>query len=235
MRFAFESLQDIPMRVNRMNVDAMDLLSRDRGFEAVALLRETSALDPQNPFTLNNLGVAEETIGDYSSALKYYTAAAESHSSEPVVVTLGSFMERKIREPHGRGERETAGRAAAERSTPPRNSPSCLTFAEYSRPIRMIGSQREQDFLRAYSLDPASAFSLNNRGYVAERDGDLEIGQFFYEKARRADDSYARVGLATRASAEGEGSCYSCNRERPQGGWRVDIYSQERRRAKRSD
>ena len=62
----------------------------------------------------------------------------------------------------------------------------------------------KQDFLRAYSLDPSSAFSMNNRAYVAEREGDLETAQFFYEKAQRADNSYARVGLATQASAEGK-------------------------------
>src|ERR1035438_2821851 len=37
MKNAFDSLQDVPMRVNRMNVDAMDLLAEHRGFEAVAL------------------------------------------------------------------------------------------------------------------------------------------------------------------------------------------------------
>src|ERR1700677_3143894 len=37
MQAAFESLQDVPMRVNRMNVDAIDLLEQSRGFEAVAL------------------------------------------------------------------------------------------------------------------------------------------------------------------------------------------------------
>jgi Flp pilus assembly protein TadD len=60
-----------PMRVNRMNVDAMNFCRRS-GTEAVALLRQTTLLDPQNPFTLNNLGVAYEAIGDYDSALKYY-------------------------------------------------------------------------------------------------------------------------------------------------------------------
>src|SRR5580698_4704737 len=51
MQEAFESLQDVPMRVNRMNVDAMELLSEDRGLEAITLLREALALDAQNPFT----------------------------------------------------------------------------------------------------------------------------------------------------------------------------------------
>ena len=59
MNYAFNSLQDIPMRVNRMNIDAMDLLSKNRGFQAVALLKQALSADPTNPFTLNNLGGGE--------------------------------------------------------------------------------------------------------------------------------------------------------------------------------
>src|ERR1700679_2591519 len=65
MRAALDSLQDLPMRVNRMNVEAMRLLSQDRPFESVATLKQALALDPRNPFTINNLGVADEAIGDY--------------------------------------------------------------------------------------------------------------------------------------------------------------------------
>lgn len=87
MKAALENIDDLPMRVNRMNIDAMRLLSEDRGFEAIGLLDQALSLDPNNPFTLNNLGVANETIGDQSNALKYYRAAADTHSSEPIVVT----------------------------------------------------------------------------------------------------------------------------------------------------
>jgi tetratricopeptide (TPR) repeat protein len=87
-----------------------------------------------------------------------------------------------------------------------------------------------QDFLHAYSLDPASAFSLNNRGYVAEMDGDIETAEFFYDKARQSGDSNARVGLATLRSAEGKrlstvatDSGHHVNDE-------LDKYSQKRRR-----
>ena len=71
MEYAFESLHDVNVRVNRMNVDAITLLSQNRGFEAIALLHETLSLDPQNPFTLNNLGVAHEAIGDYWPARSF--------------------------------------------------------------------------------------------------------------------------------------------------------------------
>jgi Flp pilus assembly protein TadD len=82
MQYAFQVLRDGPMMVNRMNLDAMNLLSQGRGFEALALLHKAQALDPRNPFTLNNVGVAYESIGEYESALKAYDSAAALNSSE---------------------------------------------------------------------------------------------------------------------------------------------------------
>ncbi|HEV2322474.1 MAG TPA: hypothetical protein VGS10_00865, partial [Terracidiphilus sp.] len=72
MTFAFEDLHEIPMQVNRINVDAMTLLSQGRAFEASTLLQHALTLEPQNPFTLNNLGAVDQTIGDYADALNYY-------------------------------------------------------------------------------------------------------------------------------------------------------------------
>ena len=87
-----------------------------------------------------------------------------------------------------------------------------------------------QNFLTAYSLNPQSAFSLNNRGYVAERDGDLETAQFFYEKARNADDSSARVGLATRQFAEGQNLVSVAADSNEKVDSALDEYSRQRRR-----
>jgi hypothetical protein len=53
-------------------------------------------------------------------------------------------------------------------------------------------------------LDPASAFSLNNVGFVAEMQGDTETAEYFYEKARSADGARAKVAVATNRSAEGQ-------------------------------
>ena len=203
MNYAFENLQDVPMRVNRMNVNAMDLIRKNRGFQAASLLREALSLDPQNPFTLNNLAVADEATGDYESALKEYTAAAESHSSEVVVVSL---------------DRSWIGKSVclmavdSARRLEARMTKMAVAEVHAAR-LNLLGVAATNqddwlsargDFLRAYSLDPASAFSLNNRGYVAEKDGDLETAEFFYAKARKANDSGARVGLATDRAAEGK-------------------------------
>jgi Flp pilus assembly protein TadD len=61
-----------------------------------------------------------------------------------------------------------------------------------------------QYFEQSYALDPGNAFSLNNLGYLAEKDGDFETAQEFYEKARTAEGAHLRVGVATRRSAEGK-------------------------------
>jgi tetratricopeptide (TPR) repeat protein len=229
MKNAFDSLQDVPMRVNRMNVDAMDLLAEHRRFEAVALLRETLSLDPQNPFTLNNLGVAEEAIGDYDAALKYYGSASDRHSTEPVVVTLDRSWRGK---PVSGMAAESAKRLEGRIKKMDTVEAQAVMFnlRGVSATNKNDWPSARQDFLHAYSLDPASAFSLNNRGYVAEMDGDLETAQFFYDKARKAGNSNARVGLATLRSAEGKRLLTVAADSNHQVDGVLDKYSQDRRK-----
>jgi Flp pilus assembly protein TadD len=228
MQAAFGSLQDVPMHVNRMNVDAMDLLEQSRGFEAVALLHQALALDPQNPFTLNNLGVADETIGDFEDALRSYNASAQLHSSERVVVTLDRAW---------RGKAVSATAAASEKRLEERlkkmngaeEHAVLLTLRGVTATNQNNRLAARENFLQAYSLDPRSAFSLNNRGFVAEMDGDLETAEFFYDKARKAGDSNARVGLATQHGAEGKRLTTVATESDHQVDGELDQYSQERR------
>lgn len=203
LTFALNDVKDKPMQVNRMNVEAIQLLAQDRDFEAVVMLRRALAIDPQNPFTLNNLGVAEEATGDLTGALQNYDAAAASRSKEPVVVTLNRAT---------RGKPIDAVAAASARLLRKRIHNEADTELE-AKMLTLHGvfaanqndwPAAKKDFLQAYSLDPHSAFSLNNLGYVAEKNGDLETAQFYYSKARSAEDANARVGLATEGSAEGE-------------------------------
>lgn len=229
MQEAFQSLQDVPMRVNRMNVTALDLLSKGKGQEAVTLLRQTIALDPRNPFTLNNLGVAYEAVGDYESALKYYRSAASLNSSESVVVTL---------DPSWVGKPVSAMATASLKRLDERVKRLGSAQVD-SKLFTMQGifaangndwSAAKQDFLHAYALDPSSAFSLNNRGFVAEMDGDLETAQFYYEKARKALDSDAKVGLATKQAAEGKKLVTVAVGSSRQVESQLDIYSAQRHR-----
>jgi Flp pilus assembly protein TadD len=228
MSYALTSLKDVPIRVNRMNVEAIELLSQGRSFEADDLLRQALTLEPMNAFTLNNLGVAEEATGDPENALKYYDAAAAFHSSEPIVVSLKrSWRGKPVSEMAAESARalrkkmKTVGNDEA-RAT-------MLSLRGVAATNRNDWQTAKQDFLQAYSLNPESAFSLNNLGYVAEKDGDLETAEFYYAKARKAEDADARIGLATQRSAEGQQLVTVAADSGHNVDGKLDQYSQSRR------
>jgi Flp pilus assembly protein TadD len=202
MSYALDSIQDLPMRINRMNFDAMALMAQNRYWEAQTLLQQARRLDPNNSFTLNNLGVASESIGDYDNALRYYDAAAGERSKEPVVVTVAASWRGK---PVSQVAADNAKRLQARMQQLNTNEArAALLNAEGVNALNQNDwNTARKDFLQAYDLNPYSAFSLNNAGYIAERQGDIETAQFFYAKARAAGDSHAKVGLATRTDAEG--------------------------------
>jgi Flp pilus assembly protein TadD len=202
MREAFGNLSDVPMQVNHMNVEAIRLLSESRTPEADLLLQQALAMDPRNTFTLNNLGVVKESRGDYEQALTFYLAAAESHSSEPVIVTTSRTWRGKpvsvMAADSAKRLRERMQNIANDQARA-----ALLAARGVAATNRNDWPAARQAFLQSYSLDPNSAFSLNNIGYLAERDGDLETAQFYYARARKAEHANDRVGLATRHSAEG--------------------------------
>lgn len=227
MMDAIDTLKNTPMRVNRMNIRALELLAQDHGFAAQEVLEQAQKLDPQNPFTLNNLGVASEAVGDYQDALKYYDEVAASGSNDPVVITLKAST-------RGKPVSEVAAHSAANLRKKMRNmnvNREEATMLEL-RGVYEVNENNwdaaKQDFLNAYKADPYSAFTLNNLGYVAEREGDLETAQFFYNQARKASDANARVGLATQAGAHGTRLAAVANTSTREVGSELQEYTQER-------
>jgi tetratricopeptide (TPR) repeat protein len=229
MQYAFQSLQNSPMQVNRMNVDAMDLLAAGRRFESVAMLNKALALDPRNPFTMNNLGVAEESVGDYDAALKFYRSAAATNSKETIVVTADRSWRGK---PVSSMASTNAGRLEdrMKNVASDRAHAAMLALRGVTATNGNDWAAAREDFLHAYELDPAGAFSLNNRGFVAEMEGDLESAEFFYEKALRAGDAGALVGVATQRGAEGRKLLTVAEDSDHQVDTEIDKYSQQRRR-----
>jgi len=203
MRDAFVNLQDTSMRVNQKNIIAMQLLANNRGFDAIAILKQILPLEPHNAFTLNNLGVASEATGDFNSALRYYLTAASLNSAEPATVTPDqSWRGKSVSEMAAASARRLEKRMRINGSTEDRAI--MLTVQGVLAANENDWDTAREDFLTAYSLDPTSAFTLNNRGYVAEKDGDLETAQYFYAKAQRAEDADAKIGFATQMTAEGQ-------------------------------
>ncbi len=202
--FAGEILgvKDPSMRADYANVAAARLLSQGRAAEAEALLTNALASDPRNAFTLNNLGVAKESQGEWESALEFYKQAASAHSSRLVVVTFNRVWRYKpVSEVAAASVRHIEARLQSET---PQERAARWNFRGVEAINRNDWNAAAQDFRLAYSLNPNSAFSLNNLGYAAEVGGDQETAQFFYEKARQAPDARASIDLATVQSSEGK-------------------------------
>jgi len=225
----FEGLEDVSMQVNHLNVEAMVLLSRDRSDEAITLLHKALPLDEQNPFTLNNLGVADETIGDYEGALKSYRAVAAEHSSEAVIETLDrSWRGRPVSEMAAANAKRLQERM--KRMDTADLSASALTLHGVAAANRNDWAEAREDFSHAYTLTPFNAFSLNNRGYVAEMDGDLETAEYFYKKAQQAPGSSGRIAHSTQHAIEGQKLSAVATDSSHDVDDELDQYSQDRHR-----
>ena len=202
LQSAISTFHDMPMQINRANVRAVGLLSQGRIREADTLLQQTLALDPNNAFTLNNLGVARESQGEYGEALKYYNAAANAHVEDPVIVTMnGSWRGKPLSDmARSSGDRLRKRMKSLESD---QAQIALLNLRGVSAANRNDWRAAQDYFSQAYRLGPDNAFSLNNQGFMAERNGDLESAEDFYRQAREAGGSNDRVGIATRPVAEG--------------------------------
>ncbi len=194
-----------PLEVTRMNVRAIGLLQKDRPLEAQRVLERALALQPQNPFTINNLGFAMEKQGELQAALQYYDKAASLHSDEKVIVTVNSR-----REWRGKEISEVAKENARKLRRQLREEPS-LQEQVARLNLRGVSALNRNDrkaarsfFEQANRLDSHNAFTLNNMGYLAELDGDKETANYLYSRARAAQEAGTVVGVATKREAEGK-------------------------------
>lgn len=196
------AIPDLPLEINHDNVEAVRMLSQGRAPEADLFLTRVLGKDPKNIFTLNNLGVAKEMEGESQEALRLYEGAAALGSNASAVVTLNNAW-------RGKPASQMAAQNARNLQTRIDNQRSVETrLAELNvRGVSALNrndlNAAEQDFRAAFALDPTNAFAVNNIGYLSEIDGDRETAQFYYDKAQTLPGSNAKVGLASRGSAEG--------------------------------
>lgn len=195
--------QTAGVQVNVLNVEAIGLLNKDRVAEADLLLQKALRLDPRNPFTLNNLGYAKEKEGELEQAIKCYHAAADRNSDEPVIVTVNKAW-------RGRGISKVAAnnaknvQAALKKEDTVEARVARLNQRGVSALNRNDRVEARKYFVQAYKLAPEDAFTLNNMGYVSELDGDRESADFYYAKAKGADNHERHVTLASRREDEGK-------------------------------
>jgi|GEM_PF-300249 Flp pilus assembly protein TadD len=192
-----------PMKINGLNSEALDLLNRDRAPEADVVLQTALKLDPNNPFTLNNMGFAKEKEGELEAAIQYYDRSAATGSREPIVIAFNkSWRGRPISEVAARNA--ASSRKELNKSQDLQDRVARLNVQGVSAMNRNDRKAAKTSFEAAYKLDPKNAFAINNMGYLAEMEGDKETAQSFYEQAQRAERARQKVMVSTRPELEGQ-------------------------------
>src|ERR1700731_405544 len=192
-----------PMKVNELNSEALGLLNRDRAPEADVVLQAALKIDPNNPFTLNNMGFAKEKEGELEWAIRYYDGSAATGSREPIVIAFNkSWRGKPISEVAAQNadkSRKELGKAQDMQARVAR-----LNLRGVSAMNRNDRKAARQSFEQAYKLDPKNSFAVNNMGYLAELEGDTETAQSYYQQAQRAERARQKVMVSTRPEVEGQ-------------------------------
>jgi Flp pilus assembly protein TadD len=192
-----------PMKVNELNSEALGLLNRDRAPEADVVLQAALKIDPNNPFTLNNMGFAKEKEGELESAIRFYDSSAATGSREPIVIAFNkSWRGKPISEVAASNAEK--GRKELSKAQDLQDRVARLNLRGVSAMNRNDRKTAREDFQQAFKLDPKNSFALNNMGYLAELEGDRETAQSFYEQAQGAERARQKVMVSTRPEVEGQ-------------------------------
>ena len=167
--------------VQRLNREGVDAVRKHNYKKAEKLFYKAYLFDPDDPFTLNNLGYIAELQGQIDRAQQFYSLAAEQPSE--AVVDLSSKKEL-------RGQPMSAVVDVT-------NQPLQVNHANVEA-VRLLrqGRAPEADLLlqEVLKTDPHNIFTLNNMGVAKEMEGEQqEALRYFDEASRAASDATAVV------------------------------------------
>ncbi len=158
--------------VQKLNREGVKEIQKHHLERAQRLFYKAYLIDPDDPFTLNNLGYISELEGKIERAQRYYELAAKENNSETVIAEASSrkFQGRKLSEvTNSYGNLELRINRA---------NILAMGLLEQGR------NQEAEDVLRdALKLDPKNPFTLNNLGFAMEGQGDLESALRYYNDA----------------------------------------------------
>jgi Flp pilus assembly protein TadD len=183
--------RSISTPVQRLNQKGVEAVRSHNYGKAEALFYKAYLLDPDDPFTLNNLGYVSEMQGQVDRAQDFYTLAGKQ-PTDAVIYRASS-------------DRENAKRVENRSVNEALNiSPQSLQVNHDNvEAVRLLSQGRapEVDLLLQQSLktDPHNIFTLNNMGVAKELEGESDDALKYYEAAA-ADHSDA-AALVTINSA----------------------------------
>jgi Flp pilus assembly protein TadD len=158
--------------VQKLNREGVREIQKHHLARAESLFYKAYLIDPDDPFTLNNLGYISELQGKIDRAQRYYQLAAKENNSETVIAMASA------RSMEGRKLSEVTSSYGSLELRINRGNILAMSLLEQGR------SQEAEDVLRdTLKLDPRNPFTLNNLGFAMESQGDLESALRYYNDA----------------------------------------------------
>src|SRR5579864_3684666 len=160
-----------PTPVQKLNQEGVKELQKHQYKKAKATFYKAYLIDPNDPFTLNNLGYVAELEGQADRAQRYYSLA-QAQGSDAIVYKSTE------RAAVGKPVDQIAGNAAD-------NKMQVNRINVYAIGLLQKDQAPEADLAlqKALKLDPTNPFTLNNLGYAREKEGELEQAYKFYSEA----------------------------------------------------
>src|SRR4051812_10392919 len=160
-----------PTPVQKLNQDGVKAVQKHDYEKAKRLFYKAYLLDPNDPFTLNNLGYIAELEGEIERAQRYYALAAEQPSVAEVAVASSDDLK-------GKQVDQVAGNAADRQMQVNRTN-------VYAMGLLLKDRAPEADVAlnKALALDAKNPFTLNNLGWAKEKEGELELALRYYSQA----------------------------------------------------
>jgi Flp pilus assembly protein TadD len=159
--------------VQRLNREGVDAVRKHNYAKAEELFYKAYLYDPEDAFTLNNLGYIAELQGQIDRAERFYSLAAEQSSD--AVIDRAS-----LRRVEGRSMKEAL--ALTER-------PLQMNHDNVEA-VRLLSQGRapEADLLlqEALKADPQNVITLNNMGVAKEMEGETQEALKYYDGAAAA-------------------------------------------------
>ncbi|HVO64147.1 MAG TPA: hypothetical protein VMT53_24720 [Terriglobales bacterium] len=157
--------------IQKLNREGVKEVQKRHLERAKKLFYQAYLIDPNDPFTLNNLGYISELEGDADRALRYYELSSKNASE--ATIDVASRPELK-----GRPLQEAFAQL---------DVPALKTNKANVEAISLLGKGRiaeaEDTLKHVLTADPHNPFTLNNMGFVMESEGDLHSALKYYSAA----------------------------------------------------
>src|SRR6476620_7837170 len=158
--------------VQKLNRQGVNEIKKHHLDKAERLFYRAYLIDPDDPFTLNNLGYISELQGKVERAQRYYQLAAKENNSETVIA------EASARKLQGHKLSEITASYGNLDLRVNRGNMQAMVLLQQGR------NQEAEDVLReTLKLDPHNPFTLNNLGFAMEGQGNLEEALRYYNDA----------------------------------------------------